>query len=201
MHLRTAATALSVVLLSTAVVPAVNVELTPFWGYRFGGELEDLNLEASDSDSYGLAVDLNVDRYNAFEFLWSRQDTDLEFNDFGSGFKRTVGITIDQYQFGWLMQGGDDKIKPFFTFHLGWGDFSPDRGSGETEFNWSLGGGAKIFFNDTLGLRLGARWTPTYVDSDPAYFCNVYGFCYTVSDYDYFNQVEMSAGLIIKLGS
>ena len=50
-------------------------------------------------------------------------------------------------------------------------------------------------------MRLGVRWTPTYVDSDPAYFCNIYGFCYTVSDYDYFNQVEMSAGLIIKLGN
>lgn len=200
MRLRTVATALSVVLLSTAVVPAVNVELTPFWGYRFGGELEDIDVEANDSDSYGLVVDLNVDRYNAFEFLWSRQDTTLELNDFDNAQELEVGVTIDHYQFGWLLQGGDDKIKPFFTFHLGWGDFQPDRGDSETEFNWSLGGGAKVFFNDQLGLRLGVRWTPTYVDSDPAYFCNIYGFCFVVEDYDYFNQVEMSAGLIIKLG-
>lgn len=201
MRLRSIAAALSVALLSTAVVPAASVELTPFWGYRFGGELEDVDLEATDSDSYGIVFDLAVDRYNAFEFLWSRQDTAFEFNDFVGGVEREIGITIDHYQFGWLVQGGDEKIKPFFTFHLGWGDFDPDRGNGETEFNWSLGGGAKVFFNDQLGMRLGVRWTPTYVDSDPAYFCDAFGFCYSVSDYDYFNQVEMSVGLIIRLGS
>ena len=35
-----------------------------------------------------------------------------------------------------------------------------------TKFAWTLGGGVKVYPAEHVGLRLNARWTPTYIKSD-----------------------------------
>jgi hypothetical protein len=48
-------------------------------------------------------------------------------------------------------------------------------------------------------LWLQARWTPTYIKSDPGgWWCGFYG-CYLTEDPQYANQIELNAGIIFRL--
>ena len=56
-----------------------------------------------------------------------------------------------------------------------------------------------------MGVTLTARWTPTYIKSDPeGLYCSPYwgpyygGGCVALSDPDYSNQFELSAGIGVR---
>jgi hypothetical protein len=180
---------------------AAQFEIQPFYGYRLGGQLEDLDIEANDSASWGATFGWTINDNNQFEVMWSHQATSFDLHDFqGAQGNFEIDSDIDHYLAGWLLTGSDDKVKPFFSFHAGILDIHPDNFDSDTWFTWSLGGGAKIYVNDTIGFRLGARLDFTYVDSDNAIYCNWYGYCFSGTDADYFNQTEFSAGLIQRFG-
>ena len=56
----------------------------------------------------------------------------------------------------------------------------------------------KVYPSQTVGFTATARWTPTYIKSDPAgVWCSPYwGYgCYVLSNAQYSNQFELSGGL------
>ncbi len=56
-----------------------------------------------------------------------------------------------------------------------------------------------MFPSPKFGLRLEARWTPTYIKSDPeGYWCDPYWGCYIVGDAEFSNQYELSGGIILR---
>jgi len=180
---------------------ALEFELAPFYGYRIGGELEDVDVNADDSAAYGVSFGISINDNSQIEFLYSHQGTEVDLDDFQvTGQEIQLDVDLDHWLLGWLVQGSDDQIKPFFSFHAGILDINPDGADGEDYFTWSLGGGAKIYVSDVIGFRLAARFDFTYVDSDSAVYCNWYGYCFTGTDADYFNQTEFTAGLIFKFG-
>lgn len=186
---------------SVTQAPAVEFELTPFYGYRLGGELEDIDVSADDSASYGASFGIALNEFNQIELLWSHQGTEVDIDDFQVAQQELqIDVDIDHYLVGWLGQTGNDKVKPFFTFHLGLLDISPEGFEGEDYFTWSLGGGAKVYASDVIGFRFQARWDLTYVDSDSAVYCGWYGYCFLGAESDYFNQMEFSAGMILRFG-
>ena len=70
---------------------------------------------------------------------------------------------------------------------------------GETQFSTTWGAGVKIYPGSSVGLKLGARWTPTYIKSDQTgWWCDPYWGCYVVGDAQYSNQFEFSGGLSIR---
>lgn len=78
-------------------------------------------------------------------------------------------------------------------------DGSPREIGGSTKFSGALSGGVKVFPNGRAGLRLGARWTPTYIKTDATgLFCDPYFGCFVVSDAQYSNQFEFSGGLVFR---
>jgi len=186
-------------LAATTLAPAVQFELTPFYGYRVGGELDDVDISADDSASYGVTFGVSINEIHQIEFLYSHQGTEVDIDDFQVQQQEIqIDVDLDHWEVGWLAQGGDEQVKPFFSVHMGLLDISPGGLDSESYFTWSLGGGAKIFMNDTIGWRLAARWAITLVDTDDAYYCGWYGYCYAGTDGDYFNQMEFSAGLIFR---
>jgi hypothetical protein len=57
----------------------------------------------------------------------------------------------------------------------------------------------KLFPSPRFGLRLEARWTPTYIKSDSeGWWCDPYWGCYVVSDAQYANQFELSGGITLR---
>jgi hypothetical protein len=98
------------------------------------------------------------------------------------------------------------KVRPYVFGGLGAtvygfapiGNFDVD---GSTRFSTTWGGGVKVFPTPSLGFKATARWTPTYIKSDPAgIWCSpYYPFgCWVVGDPDYSNQGEFSAGVVFR---
>ena len=162
-----------------------------------------------DSISYSLTLGYFVTPNWQLEALWSRQPTQLEVGGTNSAdigdmnFDNIHGIA--SYHFG----EPDAVTRPYFSLGAGVtmsGDLEfigPNNQArsidGATRFSGTLGAGVKIYPSDTVGLRLGARWTPTYIKSDAeGWWCDPYWGCYVVGDAQYANQFEFSAGLSLR---
>src|SRR5512137_1768765 len=82
------------------------VEISPFYGYRFGGSIDsstgdDLDLKAGPA--YGLALDICPrDSDMKFELLWSRQESGIDFE--GLGGLGDVDVTVDEFMFGGIYE-------------------------------------------------------------------------------------------------
>jgi hypothetical protein len=201
---------LALVLAVPAVVSAqTRFELTPMVSYNFGGEIDgdetaffDFDLEAADSEAFGIAFGFPITQWAQIELLASRQSTDLEFDE--GLFGNDVGIAdfdVSYYHVGGLFVWGTGQIHPFVVMSLGVTELDPQVGgaSSETRFSGSFGGGVKIFFSDNVGLRLEGRgfWT-ALDDYDNDYYddCCDFGCGCDYGYDDGFTQTQVSAGLI-----
>jgi hypothetical protein len=68
--------------------------------------------------------------------------------------------------------------------------------STETRFSLSIGGGAKFFITEHLGLRLDARGIFTALNSNATVFCS--GGCAISVQSSGFMQGELGAGLVLR---
>lgn len=180
-------------------------EITPTVSYNFGGtidasesELFDFDLEADDSEAFGVTFDIPVASWAQIELLASRQSTQLQF-DRGL-FGNNTGIAdfnVSYYHVGGLFSFGGGQIHPFVVVSLGVTELDPDvaGASSETRFSGSFGGGVKIFFNEHIGLRLEGRgfWTTLDDYGDDYYYDDYYCNCGYSNN---FSQGQASAGLI-----
>jgi hypothetical protein len=165
--------ALALAALALALVPAVanaagtgyRFELTPRIGYNFGGtptrDNRRTDLEAKDSASFGVSLDIPLSRNLQLELLASRQSTELRFDDglFGPNLA-VADFDVTYYHVGLLWQGHSGRVSPFFVGSLGIGELAPQLpgATSESRFSASLGGGVKVFFDDAehVDLRLEA---------------------------------------------
>jgi len=168
---------LSMVPISTESM-AQNFEVTPFAGYRFGGDLEDsvtgFGLDINESETYGVVLGVNTSPETQFEIMYSHQSTDIRPKGLFSPTSLTK-LDIDYYHLGgsyiWDPQ---KKLRPFIQASLGVARLNPDRAglSSETKFSFGIGGGVKYFFTKHIGLRLDGRALGIVLNSDSAIFCS-----------------------------
>lgn len=166
---------------------AQTVELTPFYGYRFGGGLVRdgyypydpdpyLDFDLAASSCYGVVVDVAVSSRFKIEGLVSQQRTKLE----APGFFGPQGppMVVDKYLFGTQWEFGQDRFRPFLTGLVGFTRYEPDvEGAGsETRFGISFGGGLKVFFNEHYGARFDGRASTGFGNSGAGVSCG-FGGC------------------------
>jgi len=186
-------------------------ELTPTIGYRFGGNIELQNpvlnpnfrkLEIESNSSYGVALNHGVHDNIQIEFQWSRQDTHINgVSRLNNTTARLFGAYLDQYHVNFLFHPAEQGShpQPFFVGGLGATTFNPRAHlSGRTQFSFEVGAGIRYFFVPRVGLRIEAKWAPTYLKSNEEWFCNGFNSCYTVSDPVYAQQGEVSSGIIFR---
>jgi hypothetical protein len=186
-------------------------ELTPTIGYRFGGNIDLVNptlnpnfrsLQIESNPAYGVALNHGVHDNLQVEVQWSRQDTHVTGRSRGGNTSTALfGAYVDQYHVNFLFHPADEgsRTQPFAIVGLGATSFSARAPvSDRTQFSFELGAGIKRFFTPHFGLRLEAKWTPTYIRSNEELFCNGFGVCYSVSDPVYAQQGEVSSGIIIR---
>jgi hypothetical protein len=182
-------------------------EVTPFYGYRVGGDFNKIpsseitDIDIRDSASYGLTLGYAFNDNFELEGLWSRQDTTMRVS-FQTEPSEDHDITVEYFHVGGLLLSGDnlDTKRGFFSFSAGVVSFNPDMFSSETYFSWSIGGGGKFYFNDYVGLRLQGRFFPTYINSNSSGgWCSVYG-CYSTYNSNWLTQTEFTVGLIFRFG-
>lgn len=188
-------------LLLPALAVAQKVELTPFVGYRFGGQIdEDANVhfgsgdfDIDDDTSAGLILGFAVTRGLQVELIWSHQATRLlEDRGFFGGDAELFDIDLDYYHAGVAYQWVLGQVRPFVGASLGATELNPDEPglASETRFSIGIGGGVKLMFTRNLGLRFEGRLLATdLVDDDD--------FCRRRCRNDDLTQGELRGGLIL----
>jgi hypothetical protein len=201
-------------LVTAAPAAAQTFELTPFGGWRWGGELEagdnalfDEDVDIDESGVYGLRANFALSRQLQLEVQASRQSTQFTTgdDDLFSDDEDLLDVNLDTLQVGLLFQGGDGQIHPFGVVAGGLTRLDPegDFVDEDERLSASFGGGVKIMVAENVGLRLEGRyyWIDTEEDDDDDFFDD--------NDDDFFDddwdwdgdvyQGEVTIGLIIAM--
>jgi hypothetical protein len=183
--------------------PAQAVEITPFIGHRFGGSFADsitgANFEVADASAYGLVLDFDLEPDKQIEVYMSRQNTHLSTGDPLFTGQPLFDLTIDYYHIGGVyMLPEGDRVRPFVSGTFGLTRMTPKPSDLTTEnrFSLSLGGGAKIFFTKSLGMRFDLRGIYTALNANTEIFCS--GGCAIKVNSSGFVQTEISTALMMR---
>jgi hypothetical protein len=193
---------LTVLIMAAGSASAAELELTPFVGYRFGGdvpqessEIFEVDVEVDEDAVYGMALDVRVGPGLLIELFTSRQETEF-VDDTGLFQPEDVLLDVDVTYYhvgvGWGWRISD--FEPFVLGSLGIAKVSPDEFGlhDEDEFSMSFGGGVKVWINNHVGFRFEGRgyWTDLGSAEDEWQFWDEYD--------DDLYQAEVKAGLIIS---
>jgi len=183
-------------------------EITPFGGYRMGGQFDvqetddgkSPSADLQDGGSWGVDLGLYRDPNSYYELLFSTQSTEVDNND---PTLAGIDVTVDYYQFGGTLLFADEKwMVPYFSFTAGATMFSADGGyDSDTRFSFSAGGGVRLPFTDNVAATLGVRGYLTFVETDGQYFCASTGEqagCLLKSSGSTFFQGEATLGLTLR---
>ena len=130
-----------------------------------------------------------------FEVSWAQQETKLSLTT-GSGSASPFDIDAGQlhgnfiYQFG----GEQSRVRPFALVGMGATFFRSANLESETKLSWALGGGAKVFVQEHVGIKFQAKYNPTRLNGDSGGdFCDPFGFCQST-----LNQFELGGGVVFR---
>jgi len=186
-------------------------ELTPFGGYMFGSKIRmyEGELKIHDNPNYGFALDIEMAPETKLELFWTQMNTTAQFRGYyGYDFLTTdpFDVSVGYIQIGSVREFGMDKIRPFGVFTLGTTYFIPTSNPGETQYkdSWkfsvTLGGGAKIWLTDRVGIRLQGNLMLPMFWGGVGFTVGTGGSGFTVGAGTSMVQGDFTGGLIIALG-
>jgi len=171
------------------------------------------SLAPKSAFSWGFQGDYLVTENVGVGFLFSRQSSKLMAGVRGSSEREITNMPIYNYHGVITYNWGEEssKVRPFFIGGLGATQYSPESATitrpggittvtfdGVTKFSSTWGGGVKIFPSSSFGFKLGGRWTPTYIHSDPnGLWCTPF-YCYVVGDAKFSHQIEFGGGIVFR---
>ena len=180
---------------------AANIEVTPFYGYRFGGDLEDAetgeSFDIDEAPAWGGILNVNLSDVTQFEFYYSHQETELKPDDGLFAAERLFDLDVDYYHVGGTYILTTGTWQPFVVGTVGVTHLSPDASGADslTRFSLGIGGGVRFVPSEHFGLYLAGRGLFTFVDSDT--FIRIENGATTIRLHsDGFVQAELQAGLI-----
>ncbi len=189
-----------ILLLLPGAAIAEELRVTPYLGYRVGGEFEDFatsnRLKLKEGDAYGLIVSWGQDA--TYELLLSRQETELTAS-------QTVApsVLFDVDVTNILFSGRNilnKEVGSFMSGVVGMTRYSPGVSGFSTETRFALGAGAGIDYrvSKALDIRLEGRAVATFLDSSGGVFCSSASGCAIFADSDVVWQVEFISGFTFK---
>ena len=168
------------VVLSIVLTPvglsAQRVEITPFGGFQFGGDLriQSGDLDVSSGLNYGFTIDVSFMPGSKIEFLYSRQVTDLELQDGTTGAVSALfDIAVEFIHIGVMHEWDLGKVKPFAVLTGGVTHMVPQGLDRESQW-WAsgiFGGGAKTFISEHVGVKAQGRLAFSLVRAGDELFC------------------------------
>jgi hypothetical protein len=165
-------------------------------------------VDPKDAFSWGLRLGFLATENVEIGFLFDQQATQLEIG--GTSSFELGDLNLNNYHgyFAYNFGDGDAPARPYVLLGLGatqYGSVSVGVAGverdidGTTKFSGTGALGIKIFPSPGFGLRLEARWTPTYIKSDAAgWWCDPFWGCYVIGDAQYANQIELSGGVTLR---
>jgi hypothetical protein len=194
------------ILLAGCALPARAVDIVPFAGFRFGGDVttqppgtatESNSLSLNAALSYGAVVDIPLYDVRSLEIYYSRQPTTISAGGTTLTGNRDVTVTV-------LHVGLVDAVPSDHDPRLSWLLFGTFGGTqlsagGETETKPSigLGGGVLWMASKHIGIRGDIRALITFSgNSSTTAICN--GGCNVAFSSSVVAQGEMSVGLVAR---
>ncbi len=182
-------------------------ELTPFVGYRMGGQLDaeddELDIELDDSVSGGLLLNWRHRDNTEWELHYSRQDSVARIRNRTSNEVSRVDFDAHTLQLGGIYSFDGNRLVPYLAMTLG-GSYvrtTGDRDESDTFFSGSLGLGVRYAMSERVRLRLEARAYGTLVRSSTDIFCEsneTTGACNVRVEGDIVGQIETFAGVSVR---
>ena len=206
MKLRIAPLALALSALAaplSAQVRSGTVEISPFYGYLFGGSfpagsnaLFSSRVDVRDHFTYGASVGYFLTSAMQIEARWARTQT--RFSDRSTYHilgENSVGprlpdLTVDYFMSYGTFHFGHRRAVPYVTLGLGAARLDPGSVTiycaqittpcpnlnppTSTRFTASAGGGVKVYANRHVGIRFDGRYYATYLNSRNGR-CDVFG--------------------------
>ena len=188
---------------------AQQIEVTPQVGYLFTGKgyFYQGTLTVEDKVAYGLTIGVPVSWDTYAEFTYTRSDTRADFFSTKPDFNdNSFTVASNYFLLSSNKQAGNDKIMGFGGISFGgvWYDVKDTSIRDVWRFAFGLGGGAKIYLSDLLGLRLQGRILfPLYFTGGGMYYGvggGGSGGGMYVSSTSTIVQGDLSVGLIFQLG-
>ncbi len=185
-------------------------EITPFAGYMFGGRIRfyEGDLRVEDNVNYGVALSTAVRPDVKIEFSWSQMQSSASFKPiYGyDDLKRSFDVNVNYFQVGGIWEMDKGKLRPYGLFSLGatWFDAKDSTIEDDWRFSVALGGGAKIWLSDRIGIRLQGRFLIPMYFSGAGIFCGIgtggSGCGVSVGTGSTILQGDLTAGLIFAFG-
>lgn len=181
-------------------------EITAFTGYRFGGHFEeqdgDGEFELSDSDAYGITLNILANPNGQWELLYAHQGTELSTQGLFAS-DPLIDLDVEYLQLGGTYLFDGDSVRPFIALTLGVSQFDPQPQEFESEtfFSASFAGGLQLIANKRIGVRLEGRVFTSFVTSNSNIFCSSAdgaGSCLIQIDGTTVTQWEARAGLVFR---
>jgi opacity protein-like surface antigen len=182
---------------------AINkVEITPQVGYLTGDSFFTGlgTLELPGALDYGVTVGIAVTHEAQFEFTYRRTDTELRRRENIGAIETLFDVTINHFLFSGLIEFQEGhRVRPFISIGAGVVNYSTSEVAvtSESRLAFNIRGGAKVFFNKNIGLRVGAAIVPTVDWIGGGIFCGGGGCGGTVSTGSSVVHFDFDAGLII----
>jgi hypothetical protein len=181
---------------------AQGIEITPFGGYRFGGDFFELitgqPVDTDGAPAIGAIVDVPLGNGLQVEGLFTHQDTHVSVPNGPFAPPLRARISVDHFQGGALQEYAEGRARPFATGMLGLTRYAGE-GDSEIRFTLGAGGGVKLFPTPRVGVRLNGQVSATFVYADARVVGCSPGICFVGLTADIVWQVEFSAGLILKV--
>jgi hypothetical protein len=158
--------------------PTRNTEssVTIYGGGRFGGSVTDSSnnqsIDLKDGSSFGVAVDIGLDRSRQIEIFYSQQDTGVTSSAL-SAQSHAAGLTLHNYHLGGTAFIDEIGSGVYVMGGLG-GTTAAPKGSGlnsETFFSGNLGIGWMLPLGKYVGLRFEGRGYGIALSGNGALFC------------------------------
>lgn len=173
-------------------------EVTPFIGYRLGGNFDIANssqrANLADHGAFAIAFDLRRDEASQYELTYAREETRLE----STSPLAPLDVNVEYLHLGGTLDVNNDlPLQPYVIGSLGATRFTLQSGTSDTRFSLSLGGGLRVPVTPRFGLRLEARGYVTLIDTSSAIFCasgSFGGVCSIRARGSTFTQFELMAG-------
>ncbi|MEN8117735.1 MAG: hypothetical protein ABFS16_12190 [Bacteroidota bacterium] len=145
-------TILAAVLLTSATLFAQSLEITPLFGYTFAGKVDNYgrSIDVKDDILYGGILSVEFASLTYAEFSYERNDTRVVTR------LDRFDLAVEHYQVGVLRELKEGKVTPFTKVSLGTSRYVQKVGNADAIwlFSAGIGAGAKVFFNERIGLRL-----------------------------------------------
>lgn len=190
--------AVVVFVLAPPVARAQTVEVAPFVGYRFGGDLYEVYtgtpLDIDGAPTVGGLFDVFLEPGLSVTFLYAHQQADIDGDARPAVDATWPTLSVDHWHVGGTQAFGTGKVQPLLTGTLGLTRFG-SAGDSEIRFSLAAGGGVKLMPARRIGVRLDGRVYAVIADAATVGVCAQR--CLVGVRASIVWQAEFTAGLVL----